>query len=251
MKIVVIGGTGLIGSKLVQRLRDDDEEVVAASPLTGVNSVTGEGLDEAMAGASVVVDVANSPVFDDDGVLGFFRASGRNLIEAEKKAGVRHHVVLSIVGTERLQGSGYMRAKMEQENIVRTSGIPFTIVHSTQFFEFMGGIADSGMQGGRIHLSPAMMQPISSEDVADALAEVALGRPANTTVEIAGPDTASVFDVVTAYMRKSNDTREVVVDNHATYFGAVLEHMSLVPGEAARLGPTRFRTWLETVEPRN
>ncbi|QND38178.1 SDR family oxidoreductase [Rhizobium leguminosarum bv. viciae] len=236
MKIVVIGGTGLIGSKLVKRLEAKGHEVIAASPASGVNTVTGEGLAEVLAGAQVVVDVANSPSFEDKAVMEFFQKSGRNLLSAEAAAGVRHHVALSVVGTERLQDSGYFRAKLVQENLIRDSKIPYTLVHSTQFFEFMFGIAQSGVQGDKVHLSPAMMQPILSDDVADVLAEIAVGSPSNGLKEIAGPEPIRISDAVEKYLRQIGDRREIVVDDETPYFGVVLDDKMLMPGQASTLG---------------
>jgi uncharacterized protein YbjT (DUF2867 family) len=244
MKIVIIGGTGLIGSKLVNVLSSRGHEVVAASPNTGVNTLTGEGLAEALAGAQVVVDVANSPSFEDKAVLEFFETSGRNLLAAEKAAGVQHHVALSVVGTERLQGSGYFRAKMAQEKLIKASPVPYTIVHSTQFFEFMGGIVKSAQKGEAIHLSPALMQPIASDDVVAALAEVALSGPLGRTVEIAGPERVRMSAIVQRYLQEMNDSRSVVADPKALYFGAVVNDESLVPAAGARIGAIRFETWL-------
>jgi uncharacterized protein YbjT (DUF2867 family) len=244
MKIVVIGGTGLIGSKTVERLRKKGHDVVAASPNSGVNTITGEGLAEALAGTQVVIDLANSPSFEDKAVLEFFETSGRNLLAAEKAAGVKHHIALSVVGTERLQGSGYFRAKMAQENLIRDSGIPFTIVHSTQFFEFMGAIAQSGVVGQTIHLSPAYMQPISADDVADAMTDVALGEPENGIIEIAGPERERLSELVGRFLKVNKDKREIVIDPHALYFGVELDDRSLLPGSASRIGAIRFDQWL-------
>lgn len=249
MKIVVIGGTGLIGSKLVKRLQAKGHEVIAASPASGVNTVTGEGLAEILTGADVVVDLANSPNFEDKAVMEFFEKSGRNLMAAETTAGVKHHLALSVVGTERLPESGYLRAKMVQEQIIKASGIPYTIVHSTQFFEFMFGIAQSGVQGDKIHLSPGMMQPIFSDDVADALTDFVLGAPLNKTVEIAGPEKIRMADAVGAYLRQIGDSREIVVDSQTRYFGAVLNDSSLVPAAGARLGKVAFSEWVKTATP--
>ena len=247
MKIVVIGGTGLIGSKLVARLRERGHEAIAASPGTGVNTITGEGLDAALAGAQVVVDVANSPSFEDQAVLDFFQASGRNLLAAEQKAGVRHHVVLSVVGTERLQQSGYFRGKLAQEQLIKASPIPYTIVHATQFFEFLGGIAQSGAQGqgqGQgVRLSSAYIQPIASDDVAEAMADAALAEPLNGTVEIAGPERVRMADLVVRYLKATGDDRPVQADPGALYFGTPLNDHSLVPGENARLGAIGFEEW--------
>lgn len=249
MKIVVIGGTGLIGSKLVKRLQAKGHEVIAASPASGVNTLTGEGLAEILTGADVVVDLANSPNFEDKAVMEFFEKSGRNLMAAETAAGVKHHLALSVVGTERLPESGYLRAKMVQEQIIKASGIPYTIVHSTQFFEFMFGIAQSGVQGDKIHLSPAMMQPIFSDDVADALTDFVLGAPLNKTVEIAGPEKIRMADAVGAYLRQIGDSREIVIDSQTRYFGAVLNDSSLVAAAGARLGKVAFSEWMKTATP--
>ena len=243
MKIVVIGGSGLIGSKTVNRLRDAGHEVVAASPNTGVNTITGEGLPEALAGAQVVVDVANSPSFEDKAALEFFQTSGRNLLAAEATAGVGHHVALSVVGTERLQQSGYFRAKLAQEKLIKASGIPYTIVRSTQFFEFLRGIAQSGTAGKTVDLSPAYVQPIASDDVAAAMADVTLGKPVNGTIEIAGPERVRLNELVGRYLKATNDPREVVTDVHAHYFGAELNDQSLVPGDNPRIGAIRFEEW--------
>ena len=244
MKIVVIGGTGLIGSKLVNILRERGHDANAASPASGVNTVTGEGLAAALAGADVVVDVANSPSFADDAVLAFFQASGTNLLRAEAIAGVKHHVALSVVGTERLSASGYFRGKIAQEKLIRESGIPYTIVHSTQFFEFLGGIAQSGTDGQTVRLSPAYVQPISSDDVAAAMADVTLGKPLNGIVEIAGPDRLRLSELVQQYLSAKKDSRIVVADVHARYFGAELDDATLVPGANPRLGKARIAEYL-------
>jgi uncharacterized protein YbjT (DUF2867 family) len=250
MKIVVIGGSGLIGSKVVTNLRQGGHEAVPASPSTGVNTLTGEGLAEALAGAQVVVDVANSPSFEDKPALEFFENSGRNLVAAEKAAGVKHHVALSVVGTDRLTGSGpgslsgYFRAKMAQENLIRASGIPFTIVHATQFFEFVKSIAQSTSDSSAIRLSPVLMQPMVSDDVAAAVTDVALGEPMNGMVEIAGPDQIRQDELVRQFLSATGDARKVVVDANAGYFGIAVNDQSLVPGANARLGPTHFRDWL-------
>jgi uncharacterized protein YbjT (DUF2867 family) len=249
MKIVVIGGTGLIGSKLVHILRARGHEAVAASPDSGVNTLTGEGLDAALAGADVVVDVANSPSFADDAVLAFFTTSGHNLLAAARKAGVKHHVALSVVGTERLAQSGYFRAKIAQERLIRESGLPYTIVHSTQFFEFLGGIAASAGQADTITLSPAFIQPIASSDVAAAVADVALGAPVNGIVEIAGPDRFRLADLVRDYLAAKQDPRTVRTDVHARYFGAELQDDTLVPHGEARLGAERIGNWLREQAP--
>jgi len=245
MKIVVIGGSGLIGSKLVSNLRQRGHQVIAASPTSGVNTLTGEGLAAALAGAQVVVDVANSPSFEDKAVLEFFETSSRNLLAAEASAGVGHHVALSVVGTNRLLESGYFRGKMAQENLIKASKVPYTIVHSTQFFEFLGGIAQSGTDGKAVRLSPAFVQPIASDDVAATMADVALGAPANGTVEVAGPERVRLAEIVQRFFDATRDERTVVTDVHARYFGAELNDQSLVPGDNARIAPTRFEDWLE------
>jgi Predicted nucleoside-diphosphate-sugar epimerases len=245
MKIVVIGGTGLIGSKLVKSLRQKGHEAVAASPETGVNTITGEGVAKALAGAQTVVDVANSPSFEDKAVMEFFETSGRNLLAAEISAGVEHHIALSVVGTERLPESGYLRAKMAQENLIKDSSVPYTIVHSTQFFEFLGGIAQSATDGETVTLPSAFFQPISSDDVVAALAESAVGAPANGIVEIAGPEKYRMAELVEQYLKLKNDPRKVIGDASARYFGTELEDDSLVPGEQAKIFPTTFDTWLE------
>lgn len=245
MKIVIIGGTGLIGSKLVTLLRARGHEAIAASPNSGVNTLTGEGLDAALAGADIVVDVANSPSFADDAVLEFFTTSGRNLLAAAARAGVKHHVALSVVGTERLAESGYFRGKIAQEKLIRESGLPYTIVHSTQFFEFLGGIAASAAAGDTIRLSPAWIQAISSDDVALAMADFTLGEPVNGIVEIAGPERARLSDLVRHYLEFKQDGRAVVADEHARYFGATLAEDTLVPGPNARLGAVRVDAWLQ------
>lgn len=249
MKIVVIGGTGLIGSKLVKRLQAKGHNAVAASPASGVNTITGEGLAEVLAGTQVVVDVANSPSFEDKAVMEFFQTSGRNLMAAEEAAGVSHHVALSVVGTERLQDSGYFRAKLAQEKIIRESKIPYTLVQATQFFEFMFGIAQSGVEGDKIHLSPAMMQPILSDDVAAVLADVALEKPRDGVLEIAGPERIRISDAVTQYLRQIGDHREVVVDSRTPYFGVLLDDTTLVPAAGARLGAAAFSQWVKTATP--
>lgn len=244
MKVVVIGGTGLIGSKLVALLRQRGEEVLAASPDSGVNTLTGEGLPAALAGTQVVVDVANSPSFEDTAVMKFFETSGRNLLAAEAVAGVRHHVALSVVGTDRLPGSGYLRAKLAQERLIKASGIPYTILRSTQFFEFMGRIADSGSDGKTVRVSPALVQPVFSDDVVSALADIVRGPPANDTVEVAGPEKFRLAELVRRVLSANKDAREVSADVHARYFGAELDDQSLVPGNDPRIGATRFETWL-------
>lgn len=243
MKIVVIGGTGLIGSKVVKRLTQQGHEVLAASPASGVNTLTGEGLDQALAGADVVVDLANSPSFEDRAVLEFFEASGRNLFSAEAKAGVRHHIALSVVGTDKLAASGYFRGKIAQEGLVRNSGIPFTIIHSTQFYEFLGGIVKAASSDETVRLSPAFVQPIASDDVADAVAGVALAEPVNGTIEIAGPERERLATLVQRFMKDTGDTRQVSIDVQAPYFGAELEPDTLLPSDNAKLGAIGFQEW--------
>jgi uncharacterized protein YbjT (DUF2867 family) len=244
MKIVVIGGTGLIGTKVVNRLRQKGHEVVAASPNSGVNTITGEGLAEALAGAHVVVDLANSPSFEDRAVLEFFQKSGRNLLAAEAAAGVKHHVALSVVGSDRLPDSGYLRAKMAQESLIKDAKIPYTIVRSTQFFEFVNAITQSGTFGQTVRLSPALLQPIGSDDVADAVVDVTLGAPVNGMIEIAGPEKIALAELAQRYLKATRDKREVVADSHARYFGTELDDKSLTPGDNPRLGSIRFDDWL-------
>jgi uncharacterized protein YbjT (DUF2867 family) len=244
MKIVVIGGTGLIGSKTVERLRKRGHEALPASPNTGVNTLTGEGVKEALAGASVVIDLANSPTFEEKAVLEFFSTSTRNLLKAGAEAGVKHHVALSIVGTERLQDSGYFRGKAAQEKLIRESGMPYSIVHSTQFFDFTGAIANSGTTGNTVRLPSAYYQPIFSDDVADAMTDVALGAPINGILEIAGPDKIRMYESAARYLKKIGDPREVVSDASALYFGIPIDDRSLVPGDGARIGAMNFESWL-------
>jgi uncharacterized protein YbjT (DUF2867 family) len=244
MKIVVIGGTGLIGSKSVTILREGGHEVVAASPKSGVNIITGEGLKEAMAGTQVVIDLANSPSFEDKAVLEFFQTSGRNLLAAEAAAGVRHHVALSIVGTDRTPDNGYFRAKVAQEKLIESSGIPYTIIRSTQFLEFLGGIADSSADGNIIRLSPGLFQPIAADDIAPIVAEVALAAPRNGIDEIAGPERAPFNQFVARYLKAVGDPRQVVSDPEARYFGGRVEELSLVPLGESRLGRIGLDEWL-------
>jgi uncharacterized protein YbjT (DUF2867 family) len=244
MKIVVIGGSGLIGTKLVNNLRQHDHEVVAASLSSGVNILTGEGLAEALTGAQVVVDVANSPSFEDKAALEFFETAGRNLLAAEAAAGVGHHVALSVVGADRLLASGYFRAKMAQENLIKASKIPYTIVRATQFFEFVGAIAQSATDGQTVRLPPALMQPIVSDDVAAALADVAVGKPVNGTVELAGPEPIHMDELVRRFLSANRDARKVTTDVHARYFGIEVNDQSLTPGDNPRIGKTRFEDWL-------
>jgi len=244
MKIIVIGGTGLIGTKVVKNLRDKGHEVVAASPSKGINSVTGEGLAAALVGAKVVVDVANAPSWEDKAVLEFFETSGRNLLAAEAAAGVGHHVALSVVGTDRLLASGYFRAKMAQENLIKASPIPYTIVRATQFFEFVGGIAQSATEGQTVRLPPVLMQPIVSDDVAAVMADAALAEPLNGTVDLAGPEPIRQDDLVRQFLRATGDTRAVIADPKALYFGIAVNDQSLTPDDNPRLGSTRFADWL-------
>src|SRR5882724_8718367 len=244
MKIVVIGGSGLIGTKLVKNLREHGHEVVAASPSSGVNTLTGEGLAEALTDAQVVVDVANSPSFEDQAVLAFFETSGRHLLAAEAAAGVGHHVALSVVGTDRLLASGYFRAKMAQEHLIKASKIPYTILRSTQFFEFVSGIAQSATEGQTVRLSPALVQPVVSDDVAAALADVAVEEPLNGTIELAGPEPIRLDELVRRFLSANRDARKVTTDVHARYFGTELNDQSLSPGDNPRIGPTRFEDWL-------
>jgi uncharacterized protein YbjT (DUF2867 family) len=244
MKIVVIGGSGRIGSKLVRLLCQRGEEAVAASPTTGVNVLTGQGLAAALAGAQVVVDVVNSPSFEDTAAMEFFETAGCWLLAAETTAGVGHHVALSVVGTDRLLASGYFRAKLAQERMITSSGIPHTIVRATQFFEFAGSIADSATDGSSVRLPPALFQPIVADDVAAALADVVLGPPANAIVELAGPERIPLDDFVRRYLAARGDSRTVVADPRARYFGLELTDQSLTPGDAPLLGRTRFDEWL-------
>ena len=244
MKIVVIGGSGLIGKKLVKMLREHGHEALPASQSTGVNILTGEGLAEAMKGAQVVVDVSNSPSFEDKAVLEFFETSCRQIAAAEKSAGVGHHVALSVVGTDRLMASGYFRAKVAQEKLIKSSGIPYTIVRATQFFEFVGSIAQSATDGQTVRLPPAKMQPIVSDDVAAALADIAIEKRANGTLDLAGPERIGMDDLVARYLRATGDTRNVITDTQARYFGTELNDQSLTPGDNPRLGTTRFDEWL-------
>jgi uncharacterized protein YbjT (DUF2867 family) len=244
MKIVVIGGSGLIGTKLVSNLRERGHEVVAASPSSGVNTITGEGLAQALNGAQVVVDVANAPSWEDKAVLDFFETSGRNLLSAGAAAGVRHHVALSVVGTERLLTSGYFRAKMAQENLIKASQLPYTIVRATQFFEFVSGIAQLATEGATVRLPSALMQPIVSDDVAAAMADVATAEPLNDTVEVAGPEPIRMDEFVRRFLNANGDPRKVITDTQALYYGIKVNDQSLVPGNNPRLGTTRFEDWL-------
>lgn len=244
MKIVVIGGSGLIGTKLVNKLREHGHEAVAASPNSGVNSLTGEGLAEALKGASVVVDVSNSPSWEDAAVMKFFETSTRNLLAYEATAGVGHHVALSVVGTQRLSESGYFRAKIAQEKLIKESSIPYSIVQATQFFEFLKGLADISVDGDKVHLPPVLFQPMAADDVASAVGRIAVGPPVNGTVEIGGPEQFRVDELVRRRLALLNDPREVIADPKAPYSGAKVSERTLVPGDDARLGETRFETWL-------
>jgi uncharacterized protein YbjT (DUF2867 family) len=244
MKIVVIGGTGLIGSKLVEKLQGDGHETLAASPCTGVDVLTGEGLTEALAGAQVVVDLANAPAWDDTAVLGFFQRSSRNLLAAEAIAGVWHHETLSVVGADRVPGSGYLRAKLAQEELVKAGPVPYTIVRATQSFEFVGRIANSNTDGDTVRLPPVLVQPESADDVAAALADVAVGAPLNDTVELAGPEPFSLDELARRVLEATGDPRRVIADVHAPYFGAEPHGFSFIPGDDARIATTRFKDWL-------
>jgi uncharacterized protein YbjT (DUF2867 family) len=244
MKIVVIGGSGLIGKKVVTKLRQQGHEVVAASPSSGVNTVTGEGLAQALIGAQVVVDVANAPSWEDKAVLEFFETSGRNLLAAEAAASVGHHVALSVVGTDRLLASGYFRGKMAQENLIKASSIHYTIVRATQFFEFVGAIAQSATEGKTVRVPPALMQPIAADDVGAAVAEAALAKPLNGTVELAGPEPIRQDELVRQFLSKTGDARTVITDPKALYYGLTMNDQSLTPGDNPRLGATRFADWL-------
>ena len=249
MKIVVIGGTGLIGSKVVEKLKQKGHDAIAAAPNTGVNTITGEGLKEAMSGAKVVIDLANSPSFEDKAVLEFFETSGRNLLPAEAAAGVRHHVALSIVGTDRTD-NGYFRAKVTQEKLIKTSGIPYTIIRSTQFLEFLGGIAASSADGNIVRLPPVLFQPIAADDVAAIVADVALAAPQNDVVEIAGPERAPFKEIIARYLKAVGDPREVVRDPEGRYWGGRVEEHSLVPLGEARLGRIGLDEWLRVAAKR-
>ena len=247
MKIVVVGGSGLIGSKLVKKLREQGHEAVAASPNSGVNSVTGEGLAEVLKGASVVVDVSNAPSWEDKAVMEFFTTSTRNLLTYEAAAGVGHHVALSVVGTERLLESGYFRAKIAQENLIKASSIPYSIVRATQFFEFVKGIADLSTDGNKVRLPSALIQPMAANDVAGAVGRIAVGSPVNGIVEVGGPEQFHLDELVRRDLAARKDPREVVADPHARYYGIKVSERTLVPDNNARLGETRFETWLTQV----
>jgi uncharacterized protein YbjT (DUF2867 family) len=249
MKIVVIGGTGLIGSKLVKKLREHGQEVVAASPASGVNSLTGEGLADALKGASVTVDVTNSPSWEDAAVLNFFETSTRNLLNSEAAARVGHHVALSVVGTERLLESGFFRAKIAQENLIKASSVPYSIVRATQFFEFVDKIADMSTEGNKVRMPPVLFQPMAADDVASALLGIVMGSPVNGTVEIGGPEQFRLDELIRRDLAARNDPREVIADLHARYYGIAVSERALVPDNNPRLGETRFDDWLRTTQP--
>jgi uncharacterized protein YbjT (DUF2867 family) len=249
MKIVVIGGTGLIGSKVVEKLKQKGHEAIAAAPSTGVNTVTGKGLAEVLAGARVVVDVANSPSFEDQAAMDFFQAAGKNITAAEVAAGVKHHVALSVVGTERLQDSGYFRAKLAQESFIKSSPIPYTLIRATQFFEFVRGIAEFSTYDGVVRLPPVLFQPMAAQDVSAALADAALAEPVNGVIEIAGPDTFTLDQPVRNALGYDKDPRKVIADPAAPYFGVKVSERSLVPGAGACLGSTKFDWWIAHVPP--
>jgi uncharacterized protein YbjT (DUF2867 family) len=244
MKIVVIGGSGLIGSKLVKKLSEHGQEAIAASPNSGVNTLTGEGLAEVLEGASVVIDVSNSPSFEETAVMNFFTTSTRNLLAYEAAAGVAHHVVLSVVGTDRLPESGYFRAKMAQERLIKESSIPYSIVHATQFFEFVKSIADAATDGTTVRLAPVLIQPMAADDVATSVERIAVGRPVNGTIEVAGPQQFRLDELIRQSLGARNDPRKVLADPQARYFGAELSERTLVPGDDAQLGAIRFEGWL-------
>jgi len=247
MKIVVIGGTGLIGSKVVQKLKQQGHEAIAAAPNTGVDTITGKGVAQALAGAEVVVDVSNSPSMENRAALEFFQTSGRNLIAAEQKAGVLHHIALSVVGTDRLQDSGYFRAKLAQEQLIRSSRVPYTLIHATQFFEFIRSIADVSTVGGAVRLPPVKFQPMAAEDVASAIVEAALGQPKDGLIEVAGPEIFPLDAAVRKVLEFDRDSREVIPDPSALYYGVHVTDMTLVPGRDARLGRTTLDWWLAHV----
>ena len=246
MKIVVIGGSGLIGTKVVTKLRQKGHQVIAASPAAGINTITGEGLTEAMDGTDVVIDLANSPSFEENAVMDFFRTAGHNLLASEINAGVKHHVALSIVGVDVMQDLGYMRAKKVQEDIIKESGVPYTIIRSTQFLEFIAGIADQATEGNEIHLSNVQFQPIAAEDVASFVSKYALGTPLNGVVEIGGPERFEMFAVVARYLADTNDSRKVIPNGNPTYFGGAVTHDALVPAGEFEPGVTTFQKWMES-----
>jgi uncharacterized protein YbjT (DUF2867 family) len=243
MKIVIIGGTGLIGTKVVAKLRQQGHQVIAASPDTGINTITGAGLAEAMSNTDVVVDLANSPSFEDNAVMEFFQTAGRNLLAAEINAGVKHHIALSIVGTDIMQNIGYMRAKKVQEDLIKQSGTPYTIIRSTQFMEFLAGIANQATEGDKVHLSNVLFQPIAAEDVATFVAKYAVAAPVNGTTEIAGPERFALFEIVARYLQLINDPRQVLPDGKPSYFGGEISHAAMVPAGQAELGTINFEQW--------
>jgi uncharacterized protein YbjT (DUF2867 family) len=243
MKIVVIGGSGLIGTKVVAQLRQRGHQVIAASPATGINTITGEGLAEAMKGTDIVIDLANSPSFADKAVMDFFQTAGRNLLAAEINAGVKHHLALSIVGVDIMQNIGYMRAKKVQEDLIKQSGVPYTIIRSTQFLEFLAGIANQATEGNEVHLSDVKFQPIASDDVASFVAKYALAAPVNGKIEIAGPERFEMYEIVARYLQHSNDPRKVVPNGKPEYFGGEVTHSALVPAGQAELGAINFEKW--------
>jgi uncharacterized protein YbjT (DUF2867 family) len=243
MKIVVIGGSGLIGTKVVTQLRQRGHQVIAASPATGINTITGEGLAEAMKDTAIVIDLANSPSFEDKAVMEFFQTAGRNLLAAEINAGVKHHVALSIVGVDIMQNIGYMRAKKAQEDLIKQSGVPYTIIRSTQFLEFLAGIANQATDGNEVHLSDVKFQPIAADDVASLVAKYALGSPVNGKVEIAGPERFEMYEIIERYLQHSNDPRKVVANGRPEYFGGEISHTALVPAGQAELGTINFEKW--------
>jgi len=244
MKIVIIGGTGLIGTKVVEKLRGLGHQVIAASPAGGINTITGEGLAEALSNTDIVVDLANSPSWEDNAVMQFFQTAGRNLLAAEINAGVKHHLAVSIVGVDLMQDSGYMRAKKVQEDLIRQSGVPYTIIRSTQFLEFLAGIANQATEGNVVHISDVQFQPIAAEDVASFVSEAALNAPVNGVIEIAGPERSTMPEFVTRYLQGMSDARKVVPNSHATYYGAQIGVTSLVPAGKARLGTISFEAWM-------
>jgi len=244
MKIVVIGGSGFIGSKLVRELRGLGHDVIAASQTSGLNKATGNELAEILKNTQVVIDVANAPSMEDQAILEFFQTSGHNLLAAETRAGVKHHIILSLVGVERMQGSGYFKAKMAQEDLVKDSEIPYTILQATQFFEMVRGIAQSAMAGGTIHISNAKVQPVASDDVAAVITEISVGMPLNITVQIAGPERFQLDELVRIFLNETNDPRELITDKYALYFGVEIDDEALIPGEKARIGKIRFIDWL-------
>jgi uncharacterized protein YbjT (DUF2867 family) len=246
MKIIVIGGSGLIGSKLVNKLRNQGHEAVAASPSSGVNTITGVGLGDALKGAEVVVDVSNSPSFEDTAVMKFFETATRNILQAEKAAGVRHYVALSVIGADRMSGSGYMRAKVVQEEMIKSAKVPYTIVRATQFFEFLGRIADDSTKGNTVYVPSVLMQPIAADDVVSAVARAALGAPANGIIEIGGPERIRLDELVRRFLEARHDARKVVAETNTNYFGATVTDQTLTAGSGSQTGAIRFGDWLST-----